>query len=77
LKWRKTPLDAGKKRIEQNIVITVSGIEAFKQELSEYKGGKGSFQFPIEHPLPYELIRRIVTFRIVENRNKAEIKKSK
>src|SRR6476646_3395289 len=35
---------------------TSSGISAFKQELSEYKGGKGSVQFPIGQPLPYELI---------------------
>src|SRR6476661_9644183 len=34
---------------------TSSGIRAFKQELSEYKGGKGSVQFPIEKPMPYEL----------------------
>jgi uncharacterized protein YdhG (YjbR/CyaY superfamily) len=54
-----------------------SGIEAFKLELSKYKGAKGSVQFPIEHPLPYELISRIVTFRVAENLNKATYKKKK
>lgn len=44
-----------------------SGIEAFQLELSVYKGAKGSVQFPIEKPLPYELIRKIVRFRVEEN----------
>lgn len=48
-----------------------SGIEAFKAELSRYKGAKGSVQFPIDQPLPYDLIRRIVRFRVEENRNKS------
>lgn len=43
---------------------TPSGIEAFKHELSEYKGAKGSVQFPIEKPLPYQLISKIVKFRV-------------
>lgn len=54
-----------------------SGVEAFKAELSEYKGAKGSVQFPIGKPLPYELISRIVTFRIAENIKKAEAKSKK
>lgn len=37
-----------------------SGIEAFKEELSKYKGAKGSVQFPIKESLPYELIIKIV-----------------
>jgi uncharacterized protein YdhG (YjbR/CyaY superfamily) len=44
-----------------------SGINAFTHELSEYKGAKGSIQFPIEKPLPYELISKIVKFRVAEN----------
>ncbi len=51
---------------------TPSGIEAFSQELSCYKGAKGSIQFPIEKPLPLELIRKIVRFRITENIKNAE-----
>jgi uncharacterized protein YdhG (YjbR/CyaY superfamily) len=44
-----------------------SGIEAFKEELKPFKQGKGSVQFPIGQPLPTELIRRIVEFRVAEN----------
>lgn len=44
-----------------------SGIGAFTQELAEYKGAKGSVQFPLNKPLPYELIRKIVKFRVDEN----------
>lgn len=54
-----------------------SGIDAFKDELSEYKGGKGSIQFPLEKPLPYDLIRKIVKFRVAENIEKAEQKLKK
>jgi uncharacterized protein YdhG (YjbR/CyaY superfamily) len=43
-----------------------SGIEAFKKELSVYKKGKGSVQFPIDKPIPYDLVRRIVKFRMRE-----------
>jgi uncharacterized protein YdhG (YjbR/CyaY superfamily) len=54
-----------------------SGIDAFKDELSKYKGAKGSVQFPLEKPLPYELISRIVKFRVAENMKKAEDKLKK
>jgi uncharacterized protein YdhG (YjbR/CyaY superfamily) len=50
------------------------GIEAFQEELSQYKGAKGSVQFPMDQPLPLKLIARIVKFRAAENRKKAEIK---
>jgi uncharacterized protein YdhG (YjbR/CyaY superfamily) len=43
-----------------------SGIEAFKEELAAYKSGKGSAQFPLDKPLPADLIRRIVEFRVRE-----------
>jgi uncharacterized protein YdhG (YjbR/CyaY superfamily) len=56
---------------------TSSGTDAFKQELSEYKGGKGSVQFPKEKPLPYELISKIVKFRVNENIKRAEGKLKK
>lgn len=45
-----------------------SGIEAFRNELSRYKQGKGSIQFPFDEELPVDLIRKIVLFRIEENR---------
>jgi len=48
-----------------------SGIVAFKEELSAYKNGKGSVQFPFNRPLPLDLIARIVEFRVKENRSKA------
>lgn len=54
-----------------------SGIEAFKQELSRYKGAKGSVQFPIDQPLPLELVSRIVKFRVAENLQNAEKKPRK
>jgi len=44
-----------------------SGIEAFKTDLSVYKGAKGSVQFPINEPMPLELIKKIVEFRVKEN----------
>ena len=44
-----------------------SGIEAFKEELSAYKWAKGSVQFPLDDPMPYELISAIVKFRVAEN----------
>ncbi|AIQ57584.1 iron chaperone [Paenibacillus borealis] len=53
------------------------GIEAFKEELAQYKGAKGSVQFPINEPLPYELITRIVKFRVEENQQQAAVKKKK
>ena len=53
------------------------GIEAFKEELAKYKGAKGSVQFPISEPLPYELITRIVKFRVEENQQQAAGKTKK
>ena len=51
------------------------GIEAFKKELSAYKGAKGSVQFPLDKPLPFSLISKIVKFRMKENKKKALAKK--
>ncbi|KGR76726.1 iron chaperone [Ureibacillus manganicus] len=56
---------------------TPNGIERFKEELSEYKTSKGAIQFPIEKPIPYELISKIVKFRVAENKEKAEVKRRK
>ncbi len=47
-----------------------TGIDAFTEELSVYKGGKGSVQFPLDQPLPLDLITRIVKFRVKENQSK-------
>jgi uncharacterized protein YdhG (YjbR/CyaY superfamily) len=49
---------------------TPSGISAFQSQLAQYKNAKGSVQFPIEDPLPIELIKEIVKFRVTENMKK-------
>jgi uncharacterized protein YdhG (YjbR/CyaY superfamily) len=48
-----------------------SGVEAFSDELAAYKQGRGSVQFPLDQPMPTDLIRRIVEFRVAENTGKA------
>ena len=47
-----------------------SGVAAFKEELTEYKTSKGAIQFPLTKPIPYELVRRIVRFRVEEAKQK-------
>lgn len=49
---------------------TPSGIERFKDELSAYHHAKGSVQFPLDKPVPFDLIRKIVKFRVKEVREK-------
>ncbi|MBI5958035.1 MAG: DUF1801 domain-containing protein [Chloroflexi bacterium] len=56
---------------------TPGGIEAFKEELARYQGAKGSIQFPLDEPMPLDLITRIVKLRVVENLEKAEAKSRK
>jgi uncharacterized protein YdhG (YjbR/CyaY superfamily) len=56
---------------------TPSGIEKFKKELSVYEGAKGSVQFPLDRPIPYDLISKIVKFRVGENLERAEAKGKK
>jgi uncharacterized protein YdhG (YjbR/CyaY superfamily) len=46
---------------------TPSGHEAFSAELSKYKQGRGSVQFPLNQPLPLDLVRQITEFRVAEN----------
>lgn len=52
-----------------------TGMEAFKKELSKYKTGKGSVQFPIDQPMPIDLITQIVKFRVAQNEEKGKAKK--
>lgn len=52
-----------------------SGIEAFKQELAPYGLSKGAIRFPKDQPLPFDLVRRIVEYRVQENIAKHENKK--
>lgn len=54
---------------------TPSGHEAFQKELSKYKLGKGSVQFPLDKPMPLALITKIVKFRVKANEAKATEKK--
>jgi uncharacterized protein YdhG (YjbR/CyaY superfamily) len=54
---------------------TPTGIEKFKKELSVYEGAKGSVRFPLDKPIPYDLIGRIVKFRVQENLGRQTPKK--
>ncbi len=56
---------------------TSSGISEFQDELKEYKYSKGTVQFPIDMPLPIDLIKRIVKYRVIENTHKPGNKKHK
>ena len=53
------------------------GIEAFKEALAAYKGAKGSVQFPLNQPLPLDLVRRIVEYRVAQTQQAAAAKKGK
>lgn len=50
---------------------------AFKNDFDGYKTGKGTVQFPLDKPMPLDLVTKIVKFRIKENAERAGIKKSK
>jgi uncharacterized protein YdhG (YjbR/CyaY superfamily) len=54
-----------------------TGIEAFKAELAPYAGAKGSVQFPLDKPIPYALISKIVKFRVKENAARVETRSKK
>jgi len=51
---------------------TASGIAAFKEQISGYKNSKGAVQFPIDKPLPMDLIKKIVEYRVEENLQKSK-----
>lgn len=51
------------------LYATPAGHEKFAVELSVYKQGKGSVQFPLNQPIPYDLIKRIVAFKVEVNRS--------
>jgi uncharacterized protein YdhG (YjbR/CyaY superfamily) len=51
---------------------TPTGHAAFAAEMARYKQGKGSVQFPLNEPMPLELIRRIVAFRVQENADRSQ-----
>ncbi len=54
-----------------------SGIEKFKKKLSVYEGAKGSVKFPLDKPIPFGLIGKIVKFRVKENLERAKAKEKK
>jgi uncharacterized protein YdhG (YjbR/CyaY superfamily) len=54
-----------------------SGIDAFASELAPYRTGKGTLQFPFGKPIPWDIIKKVVQFRVKENLNKAKSIKEK
>jgi len=54
-----------------------TGIEKFKNELSIYGSGKGTLKFPLHRPIPFDLISKIVKFRVKEQIERAETKVKK
>ena len=54
---------------------TPSGNAAFKKELSRYKVAKGSIQFPLDEPIPYDLVAKMVLFRVKETQVKKNQKR--
>jgi uncharacterized protein YdhG (YjbR/CyaY superfamily) len=54
---------------------TSSGIEKFKGELSAYESSKGAIRFPLDKSIPYDLVKKIVAFRLQENLDKVKTKK--
>jgi len=56
---------------------TPSGIEAFKGELAGFISSKGAVQFPLDKPLPLDLVRRMTAYRVSENLEKARKKANK
>jgi uncharacterized protein YdhG (YjbR/CyaY superfamily) len=49
-----------------------SGIDAFEKELIPYRSGKGTLRFPIDKPIPCDIIQRVIQFRVKENLIKAK-----
>jgi uncharacterized protein YdhG (YjbR/CyaY superfamily) len=56
---------------------TSSGIDAFGEELAPYRTGRGTLQFPADKPLPWDMIQKIVRFRVRENLDRTKKKKTK
>jgi uncharacterized protein YdhG (YjbR/CyaY superfamily) len=51
-----------------------AGDKAFQKELSPYTGAKSSVRFPIDKPIPYDLVKKLVMFRIKENQGKKKLR---
>jgi uncharacterized protein YdhG (YjbR/CyaY superfamily) len=54
-----------------------SGIDAFEAELAPYRTRKGTLRFPFDKPIPWDIIRKVVQFRVKENLDKVRNKKKK
>jgi uncharacterized protein YdhG (YjbR/CyaY superfamily) len=54
---------------------TPNGITKFKKELAKYATAKGSVQFPLDRPIPYDIIKKIVMYRVQENLERVKRKK--
>lgn len=54
-----------------------SGIDEFIEELAVYRTGKGTIQFPIKQPIPFNLVKKVVEFRVKENLGKQKRKVKK
>ena len=52
------------------------GLEAFKDELAPYASSKGAVQFPLNQPIPFDLISKITAFRVQQNLQEAEAKRN-
>ena len=51
-----------------------TGIDAFIEELAQYRTGKGTIQFPVDKPIPYDLVTKVVKFKVEENLKKLKKK---
>jgi uncharacterized protein YdhG (YjbR/CyaY superfamily) len=49
-----------------------SGIDAFEEELAPYRSGKGTLRFPLDEEIPWDIIKRVVQFRVKENLSKTK-----
>ncbi|MEP7342364.1 MAG: DUF1801 domain-containing protein [Acidobacteriota bacterium] len=54
-----------------------AGVEAFKEELTKYETSKGTIRFPLDQPIPFAMITKIVKFRVQQNLDKAAAKGKK
>lgn len=54
-----------------------NGVEEFADALAKYQKGKGTFQFPLGQPIPYDLIRRTAEYRLAQNLNKKTSRRKK
>src|SRR5215470_19937379 len=55
----------------------ISGDKALEKAVAPYAGPKGNLQFPLDEPIPYDLIERIVKLRVKQDSAKAETKRAK